>query len=84
MGDKPAALLGRHKGFGMKFWIDNVNNQKYADNKTLTPVIKSDNYRCSFEVIELINTLRLDNIIQSVALKRLNEGDYETNKIVYN
>lgn len=52
--------------------------EEYVNNDRLVSEIKSGNYRCSFEVIELINKLRLDNIVQSVALKRLLEGNYET------
>lgn len=52
--------------------------EEYVNKLVLAPVPKPDNYRCSFEVIDLINKLRFDNIVQSVALKRLPAGDYET------
>lgn len=52
--------------------------EEYVNKLVLAPVPKPDNYRCSFEVIDIINKLRFDNIVQSVALKRLPEGDYET------
>lgn len=52
--------------------------EEYVSKLIIAPVPKPDNYRCSFEVIDLINKLRLDDIVQSVALKRLPNGDYET------
>lgn len=39
---------------------------------------KADNYRCSYEVVKFINPLRLDNITQDVAFKRLSDDGYET------
>ena len=58
---------------------DGVGDVKeYVDKLILAPVPKPDNYRCSFEVIDLINKLRFDDIVQSVALKKLPSGDYET------
>lgn len=39
---------------------------------------KSDNYRCSQQVIDIINTLRFDNIEQQVALKKKEDGSFET------
>lgn len=50
----------------------------YIEDGILAEIPKADNYRCSYEVIELINPLRLDSITQGVALKRLANGSYET------
>lgn len=49
-----------------------------TEAETLEVIPKSDNYRCSYEVINLINPLRLDNITQDVAFKKLKSGSYET------
>lgn len=56
--------------------IGNIDD--YIINKTLTAIPKVDNYRCSYEVIKLINSLRLDNISQDVAFKKIRNGSYET------
>lgn len=50
----------------------------YINNGILDEIPKADNYRCSYEVIKLINPLRLDSITQDVAFKRLTNGSYET------
>lgn len=48
--------------------------EKYVQNNVLVEINKPDNYRCSYEVIKLINSLRLDDISQNVALKKLENG----------
>lgn len=50
----------------------------YITDGILEEIPKADNYRCSYEVIKLINPLRLDSITQDVAFKRLPNGSYET------
>lgn len=50
----------------------------YITDGILDEIPKADNYRCSYEVIKLINPLRLDSITQDVAFKRLPNGSYET------
>lgn len=50
----------------------------YITDGVLEEIPKADNYRCSYEVIKLINPLRLDSITQDVAFKRLPNGSYET------
>ena len=55
--------------------VGNVN--AYIDESVLIAVPKADNYRCSYEVIEVINQLRLDKILQDVALKKIDNGEYE-------
>ncbi len=50
----------------------------YITDGVLEEIPKADNYRCSYEVIKLINPLRLDGITQDVAFKKLPNGGYET------
>jgi len=50
----------------------------YITDGILEEIPKADNYRCSYEVIKLINPLRLDSITQDVAFKKLPNGGYET------
>lgn len=50
----------------------------YIDAGDLVLIPKADNYRCSYEVINLINNLRLDGIEQAVALAKLPTGKYQT------
>ncbi|MBD5086492.1 MAG: ATP-dependent helicase [Clostridiales bacterium] len=49
----------------------------YIETGMLDEIAKVDNYRCSYEVVELINSLRIDSISQDVALKKLSDGRYE-------
>ncbi|MBC1606030.1 ATP-dependent helicase [Listeria rocourtiae] len=51
--------------------------EPYIDTGDLIMIPKSDNYRCSYEVIEIINTLRLDNIQQKVALAKNQMGEVQ-------
>lgn len=53
--------------------------EPYADTN-LTIIPKLDNYRCSYEVIDIINNLRLDSIEQKVALARLPDGKMQLEK----
>ncbi|MBC2022888.1 ATP-dependent helicase [Listeria booriae] len=55
--------------------IGNIDSYVGADSLILIP--KADNYRCSYEVIEIINTLRLDGIQQEVALAKLATGEIQ-------
>ncbi|HEY5587711.1 MAG TPA: UvrD-helicase domain-containing protein [Candidatus Paceibacterota bacterium] len=58
---------------------DGVGNvDDYISRGNLLYIPKPDNFRCSQEVLDLINTLRLDGIKQEVALKRKPSGDFET------
>lgn len=50
----------------------------YIKDGILNEIPKADNYRCSYEVIDVVNPLRLDGITQDVAFKRLSNGSYET------
>lgn len=56
--------------------IGDVDN--YINNGTLKLIPKSDNYRCSYEIIDFINPLRTDGIRQNVAFKELTSGRMET------
>ena len=56
--------------------IGNVDN--YTEAQILSSIPKQDNFRCSYEVLELINTLRLDNIKQNVAFAKDSTGQLET------
>lgn len=56
--------------------IGNVDN--YTEAQILSSIPKQDNFRCSYEVLDLINTLRLDNIKQEVALAKDSTGQLET------
>ena len=67
-------------GDGMQsIYVDGIGSlSAYITDGILEEIPKADNYRCSYEVIKLINPLRLDSITQDVALKRLPNGSYET------
>lgn len=51
--------------------------QKYIDKGQLEKVEKTDNYRCSDQVIQFINKLRDDGLEQEVALKTINGKEEE-------
>jgi len=58
---------------------DGIGNlDSYIEAHILDEIPKPDNYRCSYEVINLINSLRLDSIVQDVAFKELSTGISET------
>lgn len=60
-------------------YSDGIGDVKFLiDAGRLVEVKKTDNYRCSYEVLKLINPLRLDGIIQEVAFKTLPNGEVET------
>ncbi|OJU11898.1 MAG: hypothetical protein BGN88_10250 [Clostridiales bacterium 43-6] len=56
--------------------IGDVEN--FIKNSSLRNIPKPDNYRCSYEVLDIINHLRLDDINQKVVFKRLNNLQFET------
>lgn len=51
--------------------------ERYINKQYLTPVPKADNYRCAYEIVDFINTLRLDTIQQEVALAEIKPNEYE-------
>jgi DNA helicase-2/ATP-dependent DNA helicase PcrA len=60
-------------------YTDGIGNvESYINNGNLFYIPIPDNFRCSQEVLDLINTLRLDDIKQEVALKRKTSGEFET------
>lgn len=60
-------------------YSDGIGNVKtYIDIGDLTLIPKADNYRCSYEIIDLINPLRLDGIKQEVALAKNSTGELQT------
>jgi DNA helicase-2/ATP-dependent DNA helicase PcrA len=50
---------------------------EYIKNGVFEFIPKPDNYRCSVEVLDFINTLRLDEIKQEAAFKRKEDGTLE-------
>jgi len=57
---------------------DGIGNvDPYVNDGDLILIPKADNYRCSYEVIDLINNLHLDGIEQKVALAELPTGEYQ-------
>lgn len=50
---------------------------EYVKKGVLEFIPKVDNYRCSVEVVDFINMLRIDGIEQKVALKRKPDGTLE-------
>jgi DNA helicase-2/ATP-dependent DNA helicase PcrA len=63
--------------------------QKYIDSFKLKEVLKEDNYRCSYDVVNFINTLRDDDLVQQVALKegetkKDREGEFRFCYAIYN
>lgn len=62
-------------------YSDGVGNvDSFINEGVLKTIPKLDNFRCSYEVLDIINPLRLDNIIQDVALAQLPNGEFETEK----
>ena len=55
--------------------IGDVEN--YIANKDFVLVQKQDNFRCSPQVIKVANSFRCDGLEQEVALKLLDEGNFE-------
>lgn len=51
---------------------------KYIENGKLIFISKEDNYRCSEQVLQFINLLRLDDLKQKVAYKKDHNGILET------
>jgi len=54
------------------------NADKYIEDGKLKYIPKVDNYRCSEQVLQFINPLRLDALEQKVALKKDHNGISET------
>lgn len=52
--------------------------EEYIKTGELTLVPKADNYRCSPQVIDVVNQFRTDGLEQKVALKTLEDGSIES------
>ena len=50
----------------------------YVQAKAIKKINKEDNYRCSEQVVKIINNLRDDELEQNVAFKTRENGDLET------
>ena len=74
-------LFGDHM---QSIYNDGIGNvKKYIDNQTLKEIIKNDNFRCSKEVISLLNCIRND-LKQELALKKgQNKSDREGSVSIY-
>lgn len=60
---------------------DGVGNvDQYISDHSLELIQKPDNYRCAYEIIEAINPLRIDGLIQNVALKHNDDGNIESSE----
>ncbi len=52
--------------------------ENYIKSASLVKIEKEDNFRCSEQVVDFLNTLRLDTLKQKVAFKSKINGEYET------
>ena len=59
-------------------YSDGVGNVDMYIGDSLISIPKPDNYRCAFEIITFINSLRLDDLEQKVAYKINAKGEIET------
>ena len=72
-------LIGFFGDSMQSIYGDGVGDVKhYVENKVLEKIGKEDNYRCSQQIVDFINHLRDDSLEQEVALKKLEDGTYET------
>lgn len=51
---------------------------RYVSEGMLTRIEKEDNFRCSKQVVDFLNPLRLDKMTQEVAFKTKDDGSLET------
>lgn len=60
-------------------YADGIGNVKlFVESGILISLQKINNYRCSHEVLKLINTMRLDKVKQEVALAENSKGEIES------
>ena len=59
-------------------YTDGVGNVDEYIGDYLISIPKTDNYRCAYEIIKFVNPLRLDGLVQGVALKSNENGEIET------
>ncbi|MDE6252756.1 MAG: AAA family ATPase [Lachnospiraceae bacterium] len=78
LSEKYGVTIGLFGDSMQSIYDDGVENlDSYINDGILEPILKQDNFRCSYEVLKVINTLRLDGVKQNVAFKELNNGIYE-------
>ena len=76
--DQERILIGFFGDSMQSIYSDGIGDVKhYIEQKVLEKIDKEDNYRCSQQVVDFINSLRDDSLEQKVALKRLEDGTYE-------
>lgn len=64
-------LIGLFGDSMQAIYEDGIGNvESYIEDGTLVKINKEDNFRCSEQVVNLINKLRNDDLIQNVALKK--------------
>ncbi len=62
-------------------YSDGIGNvDSFINDNVLKEIPKAYNFRCSYEVLDIINPLRFDNIVQEVALAQLPDGQREKEK----
>ena len=59
-------------------YSDGVGDVDRYIGQSMISIPKPDNYRCAFEIITFVNSLRLDNLEQEVAFKTNAKGEIET------
>ncbi len=57
--------------------------EEYLKNGSVFKVPKEDNFRCSYEVVDIINKLRIDDLVQKVALKSDEKSSDRKGKVVF-
>ncbi|MBT2295279.1 UvrD-helicase domain-containing protein [Pseudomonas fluorescens] len=68
--NRPDKTLGLFGDSMQGIYEDGIGDvEKYIVRKDLRKINKPDNYRCSAQVVEFINKLRIDDLTQEVALK---------------
>lgn len=76
---KSNLVLGLFGDSMQAVYSDGVGDvEDFIKNNTLKLIQKPDNYRCTYEIIDVVNPLRLDGLKQEVALKRIKNGELES------
>ena len=79
LSENKKLIVGLYGDSMQAIYSDGIGDVKsFIDSGILHDVPKPDNFRCSYEVLHLINPLRLDGIDQNVAFKTLPDGRIET------
>lgn len=78
LSEKYRVTIGLFGDSMQSIYNDGLENlDSYINEGKLETILKQDNFRCSYEVLKVINTLRLDGVTQNVAFKKLDNGIYE-------